>query len=334
MLNQRAEVVTEVGRLKAKTNTSYYVPHREQAVVNRLQTMNNGPFPNSGLESVYKEIMSACRSLEKSLVVAYLGPEASNTHIATIKEFGSSVTYRPVQSQAETFREVETHRADYGVVAIENSTEGTVNATLDAFIGSEVKICSEITMPISHYLLSNHPLEDIKEVHSHRQVLAQCSGWLRDNLGYAKVVPAPSSAEAAILATKTENIAAVGTRLAAEQYGLNILAEEIQDVSNNTTRFLVISRHDSEWTGKDKTSVIFSVKHEPGSLAEALMMLAEHDLNLTYLQFRPSRMKLWEYVFFIDLEGHMDDAPMKDALQELEKRSLAMKVLGSYHRAR
>lgn len=330
LLNRRAEVVTEIGRLKTKADASYYVPHREQAIVSRLQAMNKGHFPNSALEAVYKEIISACRSLEKPLVVAYLGPAASNTHIAAIREFGSSVTHKPVPSQAAVFKEVESGRANYGVVAIENSTEGIVNPTLDAFIESELKICSEIIVPISHYLLSNCPLEDIQEVHSHRQVLAQCSGWLKQNLGYAQEVPAASSAEAAILATKAENVAAIGTRLAAEHYGLNILAEQIQDASNNMTRFLVIGHHDSERTGEDKTSVIFSVKHEPGSLAKALMLLAERGLNLTYLQFRPSRVKLWEYLFFIDLEGHIDDILMKEALKELEKQSMAMKILGSY----
>jgi len=333
LLNQRAEVVKEVGRVKTKANASYYVPHREKAVVSRLQSINNGPFPNSALESVYKEIMSACRSLESPLSVAYLGPEASNTHIAAIKQFGSSVTHKPVRSQGEVFKEVETGRADYGVVAIENTTEGAVNATLDAFVKSELKICSEILVPISHYLLSNSSLENIKEVHSHPQVLAQSRGWIENNLAHAEVVAAASSAEAAILAAEKENMAAIGTRLAADLYGLNVLAEKIQDVPNNMTRFLVIGHHYSDRTGSDRTSVIFSVKHAPGSLANALMLLAKHGLDLTNIQLRPSGVKVWEYVFFIDLEGHIDDVPLKEALQELEKESILVKMLGSYPRA-
>jgi chorismate mutase/prephenate dehydratase len=333
LLNQRTETVLEIGRLKAEANADYYAPHREQAIINRLSAINRGPLPNTALRIVYKEIMSACRSLEKRLSVAYLGPEASNTHIATIKQFGSSVVYRPVRSQGEVFREVETGRADYGIVAIENSTEGAVNATLDAFVKSHLEICSEILLPISHYLLSNSPLGEIKEVHSYPQVLAQCRGWIERNLSHAEVVAAASSAEAAILAAKEKDVAAIGTRLAADVYGLDILAEEIQDIPKNMTRFFVIGHHYSERTGNDKTSILFSVKHQPGALAGALTLLARHGLNLTNIQLRPSGMKAWEYIFFVDLEGHIDDEPVKQALGELEKESLLVKMLGSYPKA-
>lgn len=333
LLNQRTEAVLEIGELKAKNNANYYAPHREQAIINRLTAINTGPFPNSALRIVYKEIMSASISLEKHLSVAYLGPEASNTHIAAMKQFGSSVGYKPVRTQAEVFKEVETGRTDYGVLAIENTTEGAVNATLDAFVKSEVKICSEILMPISHYLLANCSLEDIVEVHSHPQVLAQCRGWIDRNLSHTEVLAASSSAEAAILAKNNENIAAIGTRLAADLYGLSVLAEKIQDIPNNMTRFLVIGHHYSQKTGKDKTSVLFSVRHEAGSLANALMLLARHGLNLTNIQLRPSGVKAWEYIFFVDLEGHIDDAQIKDALEELERESILVKVLGSYPKA-
>ena len=333
LLNRRTEAVLEIGRLKAKSNANYYAPHREQTILNRLSGMNPGPFPNEALRVVYKEIMSASLSLEKPLIVAYLGPEASNTHIAAIKQFGSSVAYRPVRSQAEVFKEVEAGRADYGVVAIENTTEGAVNPTLDAFVKSELSICSEILAPISHYLLANCSLEDIKEVHSHPQVLAQSRKWIENNLQHTEVVAAASSAEAAITASKEKNIAAIGAKLAAEMYDLNILAEKIQDVPHNTTRFLVIGHHYAQRTGLDKTSILFSVRHEAGSLASALMLLARHGLNLTNIQLRPSGVKAWEYIFFVDLEGHIDDAPVKEALEELEKESLLVKMLGSYPRA-
>ncbi len=333
LLNQRTEAVLEIGRLKAKSNSAFYVPHREQAILNRLSTMNPGPFPNKALRVVYKEIMSASLTLEKPLLVAYLGPEASNTHIATIKQFGSSVAYRPVRSQAEVFKEVETGRADYGVVAIENTTEGAVNPTLDAFVKSELKICSEILVPISHYLLANCSLEDIKAVHSHPQVLAQSRGWIEKNLQHAEVMAAASSSEAAVLAAKEENVAAIGTKLAAEMYGLNILAEEIQDVPNNMTRFLVIGHNHAQKTGDDKTSVLFSVKHEAGSLANALTLLAKHGLNLTNIQLRPFGVKAWEYIFFVDLEGHITDDQVKEALEELERESILVKMLGAYPKA-
>jgi len=333
LLNQRTEAVLEIGRLKAEAKSNYYVPHREQAVIKRLCAMNSGPFPNTALQTVYKEIISACRSLEKPLSVAYLGPEASFTHIASIKHFGSSVVYKPMRSQAEVFREVETGRADYGILAIENSTEGAVNSTLDAFVKSDLKICSEVLMRISHYLLSNSSLEDIKEVRSHPQVLAQCRDWIDKNLKHAAVVAASSSTEAAIMAAEDSSLAAIGSRLAADLYGLNILVEQIQDVPNNMTRFLVVGHHYSNKTGDDKTSVLFSVKHEAGALANALMLLARHGLNLTNIQLRPSGMKAWEYIFFVDLDGHIDDEPVREALQELGKESILVRMLGSYPKA-
>jgi chorismate mutase/prephenate dehydratase len=334
LLSKRAEIVLEIGKLKAKTKDSYHDPRREREVIDRLMAMNQGRlFPDGGLRAVYREIISACLSLEKPLTVAYLGPEASNTHIACIRHFGSSVTLKPVRSQGEVFKEVETRRSDYGVLAIENSTEGAVNPTLDAFVKSELKICSEITVRVSHYLLANCPIEEIKEVHSHPNALAQCRNWIETNLKHAAVVAASSTSEAAILASKESNIAAIGTRLAADLYGLNILGEKIQDVPHNMTRFLVVGEHYSERTGNDKTSILFTVKHEAGALARALTLLAIHGLNLTNIQLRPSGMKAWEYIFFVDLEGHIDDQPVKKALEELEKYSLLVKMLGSYPKA-
>lgn len=334
LLNQRTEVVLEVGQLKAETNADYHDPQREQAIIKRLSEMNKGrSFPNEALRIIYREILSASLSLEKPLSVAFLGPEASFTHIACIKHFGSSINHKPMRSEAEVFREVETNRVNYGVLAIENSTEGAVNATLDAFVKSDLKICFEILVQISHYLLSNSPLENIKEVHSHPQVLAQCRGWIERNLKHVKVVAASSSAEAAMLAAKKDNLAAAGSRLAADLYGLNILAEKIQDIPNNMTRFLVIGHNYSERTGNDKTSVLFSVKHQAGALAKALTLLAEYGLNLTNIQLRPSGMKAWEYIFFVDIEGHIDDKPVKEALRELEKESILVKMLGSYPKA-
>lgn len=333
LLNQRTEIVLQVGRLKSEAKMSYHDPQREKEIIDRLTGMNKGPFPRETLRIIYKEILSACLSLEKPRTVAYLGPEASFTHIACIKHFGSSANYIPVKSQADVFREVETDRAGYGVLAIENSTEGAVNATLDAFVKSELKISSEILVQISHYLLANCFLEDIREVHSHPQVLAQCRNWIESNLKHVNIVAASSSSEAAILAAKGNNMAAIGSKLAADLYGLNILAEKIQDIPNNATRFLVVGRHYNPRTGSDKTSILFSVKHEAGALAKALMLLAKYGLNLTNIQLRPSGMKAWEYIFFVDLEGHIDDKPVKDALAELEKVSILVKMLGSYPKA-
>ena len=333
LLNQRTELALKIGELKTKSDKNYYVPTREKSIIERLTSINKGPFPNSGLTAVYREIMSACRSLEKPLTVAYLGPEATFTHIASIKNFGSSANYKPMRTEAEVFREVETKRADYGVLAIENSTEGAVNPTLDAFVKSELKICSEILVQISHYLLSKVPFEQIREVHSHPQVIAQCRGWIERNLKDIKLVAESSSAEAARIAANSDHIAAIGSRLAADLYGLEILAEKIQDIPNNMTRFFVIGHHYSERTGNDKTSMLFSVRHKAGALASALTLLAKHGLNLTNIQLRPSGMKAWEYIFFVDLEGHIDDPPVREAYEELQRESLLVKMLGSYPKA-
>jgi len=333
LLNKRTEFAIKIGELKSRSDSSCYVPSREKEVIDKLISINSGPFPNTGLSAVYREIISACRSLEKKLSVAYLGPEASFTHIAGIKSFGNAVTYKPMKSESEVFREVETKRVDYGILAIENSTEGAVNPTLDAFVRSDLRVCSEILVQISHYLLSRVPLEEVREVHSHPQVLAQCRGWIERNLKDMKLVAESSSAEAAKLAANSNNIAAIGSFLAAELYGLNILAEKIQDIPNNMTRFFVIGHHYSDRTGNDKTSVLFTVKHQAGALAKALTLLASYSLNLTNIQLRPSGMKAWEYIFFVDIEGHIDDEPVKKALSELGKESLLVKMLGSYPKA-
>ena len=335
LLNRRTELALNVGKLKAKTNMTYRDPVREQMLLENLVAMNAGrPFPEKALRAVYREIMSACLAVQEPVTVAFLGPEASFTHIATIKHFGSSAKQKPVGSQADVFREVETNRADYGVLAIENSTEGAVNATLDAFVKSNLSISSEILVRISHYLLAKCSMDEIEEVHSHPQVLAQCRNWISKNLSNAKVVAASSSAEASIMASKSKNIAAIGSKLASDLYGLNILAEKIQDMPNNMTRFLVIGHDYSPKTGNDKTSILFSVKHEAGALARALTLLALYGLNLTNIQLRPSGMKAWEYLFFVDIEGHIDDRPVRQALTELEKHSVLVKMLGSYPKAR
>lgn len=333
LLNKRIEVVLEIGKLKSNSKSSIYVPHREQEIIKRLTDLNKGHFPNDGLANVYNEIISACRSLEKPTSVAFLGPEASFTHIASIKNFGSSVTFKPMRSEADVFKEVETGRADYGVLAIENSTEGAVNPTLDAFVKSELKICAEILVQISHYLMAICPFDEIKEIHSHPQVLAQCRMWLDRNVKDVRIVAESSSAESARLATKGNSIAAIGSELAAEIYGLNILAEKIQDIPNNTTRFFIIGHHYSQRTGNDKTSVLFSVKDKAGALAHALNVMAEQGLNLSNIQLRPSGMKAWEYIFFVDIDGYVEDESVRIALENLEQESVLVKVLGSYPKA-
>lgn len=333
LINERAKIVLEIGKLKEKTKSSYYVPHREKEIVNRLKSLNKGPFPNDALERTYKEILSACRSLEKEISVAYLGPEGSFGHAASLKQFGSSVTYIPIQDQSDIFYEVESGRVDYGVVAIENSTYGIVSDTLDMFLNSNLQICAEILLPISHNLLANCQPEAITKIYSHRQAFAQCREWLKSSFKGVEQIPVSSTSEAAKVASEEKSAAAIASKLAAEIYNLKVLYEHIEDNKDNTTRFLVVGKYSGGRSGEDKTSVLFSVKDEVGALMKVLDRFFKHSLNLSKIESRPSRTKAWEYVFFVDIEGHIEDPEMVAALKEIEEVCLFVKVLGSYPKA-
>jgi len=332
-INKRTEFVLEVGRQKSKTKDSFYAPHREKIIIDRVKELNPGPFPSSILEVIYKEIMSACRALEKPTTVAYLGPEGSFGHVASIKNFGSSATYIPIQHQMDIFIEVESGRADYGVVAIENTTEGVVRETRDMFFKSDLQICSEILLPISHNLLSNSPIEEVKRIYSHRQAFPQCREWLRNNLRHVEQLAVSSTSEAAKKASEEEGVTAIASKLAAEIHGVNILVENIADDRHNTTRFFVIGKHTSGRSGNDRTSAMFSVKDKVGALWEVLGVFVKYELNLSKLESRPSRTKAWEYVFFVDVDGHLEDEIVKKAFDEVSDECLSMKILGSYPKA-
>ena len=333
LLNQRTELVLQIGNLKSQSNDSVYVPQREKAIIERLKNLNTGHFPNDALEATYREILSACRALEKPISVAYLGPEGSFGHAASIKHFGSSTNYIPIQPQTDIFIEVESKRADYGVVAIENSIDGGIRDTQYMFMESNLQICAEIMMPISHNLLSNSPVEKIKKIYSHPQPFAQCRNWLRNNFKDAEQIAVSSTSEAAMYAAKEEGVAAIASKLAAKLYRLKILYEGIQDKSDNITRFLVIGKHYGGKSNDDKTSVLFAVKDKAGALCEVLDIFHKYNLNLSKIESRPSRTKAWEYVFFADIEGHIEDEAMKAALDEVEDKSTALKIFGSYPRA-
>lgn len=333
LLNRRTELVLQIGNVKSKNNDNVYVPHREKAIVERLKSLNTGRFPNNALEATYREILSGCRSLEKPISVAYLGPEGSFGHSASVKHFGSSTNYIPVQPQTDIFIEVESERADYGVVAIENSIDGGIRDTQDMFMESNLQICAEIMMPISHNLLSNSLAEKIKKIYSHPQPFAQCRNWLKNNFKDAEQIAVSSTSEAAMLAAKENGVAAIASKLASELYGIKILYEGIQDRSDNITRFVVIGKHCGGKSNDDRTSVLFAVKDKSGALCEVLEIFHKYNLNLSKIESRPSRTKAWEYVFFADIEGHIEDKAIKTALDEVEDKCASLKFLGSYPKA-
>jgi chorismate mutase/prephenate dehydratase len=333
-LNRRADLVKKVGKLKQKTGQDYYIPHREKNILSNLVKSNCGPLPADAVESIYREILNACRSLESKLKVAFFGPAATFTHQAALKNFGVAAEYIPVRSIADVFTEVEKNRADYGVVPIENSTEGVVNHTLDMFIDSELVICAEISMPIELYLLSRSGnRKDVKKIVSFSQPLAQCREWLEKNLPGVPIAEVSSTAEAAKRAAQDRNVAAVASRAAAILYHLAVVAKGIEDSRENYTRFLVIGRRPAQMSGQDKTSVMFSIKDKVGALHDMLMSFKHFGINLTKIESRPTKKKAWEYIFFVDILGHVADRTVEKALAQLAKNCVFLKVLGSYPRA-
>jgi len=334
LLTKRAEIALEIGKHKQRAKKSFFTPEREHQVLNRLTSANKGPLPNTALRAIYREIISASRSLEKPLTVAYWGPPATNTHMASIQKFGSSCSFMPMDTIPDVFSEVERERADYGVVPIENSTEGVINHTLDTFLASKLKICSEVYLPITHNLLSQaSSLSEIKRVYSIPTATAQCRNWLRANLPDVEILDVSTTARGAQLCAEEPASAAIATSLAAEIYGLKLLAEHIEDNPQNRTRFLVVGYNEPAPSGRDKTSVMFSVPHKAGSLFRAMSAFEKYDINLTMIESRPTKLTPWEYVFFIDCQGHIKDQSVQKALAALKEYTLFVTVLGSYPEA-
>ena len=331
LLNERAKVTLRVGGIKSKRNESIYVPERESEVYKKLAQNNDGPLPNAALEAIYREIMSSALGLEKRIKIAYLGPEFTFTHLASMKKFGSSVEYLSCGTITSVFDEVEKTRADYGIVPIENSVEGAVNHTLDMFIDSDLVICSEIYLEISHSLLSREPdIKKIKKVYSKDQVFGQCRLWLEDHLPNVVLTEVASTAKAAEIASKEKGSACIASELAAAKYHLKDLYDSIEDNAHNVTRFLVIGRTQAKQTKKDKTSVMFSLKDRVGALHDILMPFKKYRINLTKIESRPSKVKAWKYYFFVDMEGHHLDKKLSRALSKLKKNTTYLKILGSY----
>ncbi|MCP4005345.1 MAG: prephenate dehydratase [bacterium] len=335
LLNQRAGCNAEIGRLKAADDSTPFVPGRELDIFERLERQNPGPFPSDAIRNVFREIISASISLQRGVSVAYLGPPATYTHQAAIQQFGRMAELLPAATTAEIFEQVENDTAEFGVVPVENSNEGVVSHTLDLFVESPVTICAEIHVAIHHDLLSKSgDLHKIKTVRSHPQGLAQCRGWLALNMPNATQESSPSTAFAAEQAARDDTSAAIASSLAAGLYGLESVQSGIEDNPNNTTRFLVISKTPPKRSERDITSLLFSIKRDlSGALYKALEPFAEHDVNLTRIESRPTKARAWEYVFFCDFEGHVDDERVGAAIESLRPRCDFVKVLGSYPQA-
>lgn len=331
LLNHRASVAQQIGEAKSLENTEVYVPSREKQIIRRVSNLNRGPLPEKAIHSIYREILSASRSVEAPIRVAYLGPQATFTHMAAREKFGSLTDFVPQASIADVFQEVRQGRADYGVVPIENSTEGVVTHTLDMLVEADVTICAEVSLEIHLHLLSRSGRpEDVQLILSHPQALAQCRRWLANHCPNARVEEAASTAQAAQRALQDESVAAVASGMAKDAYGLEVVSNNIEDHPNNITRFLVIGNRKPEPTGDDKTSIVFSVKDEVGILHRMLEPFARNRINLTKIESRPLKHKPWEYLFFLDLEGHIEEARIQRAIKKLEKSCVFIKILGSY----
>lgn len=335
LLNERARTVLEVGRLKSAEKKEFHVPSRERQIYDRLTAANPGPFPNEGLRSVFREIISASLALEAPMKVAFLGPKATFSHLATMQHFGFSAELVPQKSIPAVFEEVEKGNALYGMVPVENSTEGVVSYTLDMFMQSELKINAEVLLEVHHDLLSlTGRMEDIKKIYSHPQPIAQCKKWLEENLPGVPLVDVASTAVAAQIASEDKSVAAIASELAGTMYDLKVVRKRIEDQVNNFTRFLVIGKKVSEKSGDDKTSLMFAVKDEVGILYRMLEPFAKREINLSKIESRPMKKKAWEYVFFLDLLGHISDTKISEAVEELKQCCQFVKVLGSYPRAK
>ena len=334
LLNQRTEIALKIGKVKTSTGKEIYAPSRESEVYRKLDKNKKGLLPSDSLKSIYREIMSASLALEKPLTIAYLGPEASFTHLSSQSKFGSSVSYFPAASINEVFREVEQKHADYGVIPVENSIEGAVSHSLDMFFESDLKICSEIYFEISHNLMSNSKKTQIKKVYSNPQVFGQCRQWLRGHLPNAQLIDTASTTAAAKRAKKEKGAAAIGSKLAGQLYKLPVLEAGIQDFASNMTRFLVISRQIPKATGHDKTSMLISIRDKVGALYQMLDPIRKTRVNMTKIESRPSKKKAWDYYFFIDFEGHVDQPKIKKMLKQIENNVKFLKILGSYPAAK
>ncbi|MFN3167108.1 MAG: prephenate dehydratase [Phycisphaeraceae bacterium] len=333
LLNERAKVVVEVGRIKRAGNTPIYVPDRERRVLEQVRGYNRGPLPNKCIDAIYRELMSGSFALERPLRIGYLGPPGSFSHLAATCKFGQSVEYDNLADIPLIFNAVDRQDCDYGLVPIENSTEGSVAASLDALADTHAKVCAEVLIAIHHNLLANCDPPDIKRIYSHPQALAQCRGWLSTQFPNVERVATASTSRAAEMAAKEPGTAAIASSLAAKLHNLRIQFENIEDNASNTTRFFIIGQQSTKPTGDDKTALMFTTEHKSGALTEVLNVFRDFGLNLTHIDKRPSQRVNWEYDFFVDLLAHRDDDNFQEAIAEAKKHCLQLIILGSFPRS-
>ena len=333
LINERARIAIEIGKLKNASAEPIYAPHREKAVLDKIATVNKGPLPDKTLNAIWREIMSGSFFLERLLRIGYLGPQGSFSHNAAILKFGQSVDYEAIADIRGIFEEVSKGHCDFGIVPVENSAGGGVRESLDAFIEIDVMVCAEANMAIHHNLLANCLMSQVEKIYSQPEVFAQCRNWLSATFKEAKTVPMASSSKAAQQAAAEPNAAAIASTIAAEIYGLKILCQDIEDVANNITRFLIISKTDALPSGDDKTVILFSTAHQTGALVDVLNVFRNYNLNMTNIGSRPNRKRQWEYYFFVDFLGHKLDENVSKALEEAKQHCLQLSVLGSFPRS-
>lgn len=333
LLNERAEVVVEVGQIKRAGNTPIYVPDRERRVLEQVRSYNKGPLPNKCIDAIYRELMSGSFALERPLRIGYLGPPGSFSHLAATCKFGQSVEYDNLADIPLIFNAVDRHDCDYGLVPIENSTEGSVAASLDALADTRSKVCAEVLIAIHHNLLANCDPPDIRRIYSHPQALAQCRNWLSTQFPNVERVATASTSRAAEMAAKEPGTAAIASSLAAKLHNLRMQFENIEDNASNTTRFFIIGHQLTKPTGDDKTAIMFTTEHKAGALTEVLNVFRDFGLNLTHIDKRPSQRVNWEYDFFVDLLAHQEEDKFRQAVAEAKKHCLQLIILGSFPRA-
>jgi chorismate mutase / prephenate dehydratase len=332
LLNMRYKQVEKVGEWKKDNDSPIYIPEREKALLEKICKNNKGPMTDDILRAIYREIMSGALKLEDSLKVTYFGSPGSFTHQAALSKFGNSVELCPEDTIAAVFKAIEAERSDYGCVPIENSTEGAVTHTLDTLVNTDLSICAELNLPIHHYLMSNSPFDKIERVYSHIQILGQCREYLQKNLPGVDLVETANSPKAAAIAASEKGSAAISGKITAKLFDLDILAENIEDFSNNNTRFLILGKQKTQSTGDDKTSICFAIKDKIGALYDCIKPFKDKGIMMTKVESRPMKNANWEYCFFIDLLGHRDDKIIQKAFDELKKSCSFFKILGSYCR--
>ncbi|MEE9584815.1 MAG: prephenate dehydratase [Candidatus Brocadiales bacterium] len=332
LLNDRAGIAKRIGEVKRQTSTEVYHPNREQQVYERVASENKGPLPDDCLRAIYRELMAGSRALEKSLRVSYLGPVGTFSFVAARRGFGASVEYLPQRGIDAVFREVETGRANYGIVPAENSTEGSIRETLNMFQECDVKVCAEVILPIHHSLMASCAIEEVKRIYSKLQVFSQCRNWLSNKLPEVELLEVGSTTEAAQMAKRETNAAAIAHAEVAEPYNLNVLCSNIEDDPDNVTRFYVLSKSFSSPSGKDKTAIMCYIRNQVGALYEILHPFKKCGVNLTSIESLPSGRKAWDYSFYVEFEGHVQDENIKRMLEKVSHVCLELKVLGSFPR--